>query len=345
MYLKPFKEFTIQFHITNKCKMHCKHCYIDDSVKGEEISIEKFGKSLKNYINFLRYHKLKGKIYFTGGDPLLHKNFWDILKMANKENIAFAIMGNYHLLNEENIKKLKKYNIHFYQLSLEGTKKTHESIRGKGNFQETIEAIELLESNGIKTIVNTTLSNQNINDIIPLIKILSRTSLSRFDFVRIVPIGRGVVQKNDLTSPMKFKNLLLKILKIEQEIKKYNNKLQIGKKDHLWKLLYFENNKLRIDLSNPAYGCGMGYRHLTILPNGDILLCRKIDKKIGNILNNDLISLYKNNDLIKKILKNNLIKNCLKCNLKNVCRGCPAVGYALYKSFEKADPQCWLKCN
>jgi MoaA/NifB/PqqE/SkfB family radical SAM enzyme len=28
---RPFKEFTLQWHITNACQLRCKHCYVDFS--------------------------------------------------------------------------------------------------------------------------------------------------------------------------------------------------------------------------------------------------------------------------------------------------------------------------
>ena len=78
---KPFREFTLQWHITNRCEMDCRYCYIKDSQRREEMSLKDFKKALKNYQNFLKYYNLSGRIYFTGGDPLLHKSFWSFLKM------------------------------------------------------------------------------------------------------------------------------------------------------------------------------------------------------------------------------------------------------------------------
>lgn len=341
MLLKPFKIFTLQWHITDFCEMNCKHCYTD-AKRRYEIPKEKFRLAFKNYINFLKYYNLEGKIYFSGGDPLLHKSFKEIIEETYKNNIRFAILGNYHQLNQKNIEFLKKHNIYFYQLSLEGTKKVHEDIRGQGTFDKTIRAINTLEKNGIETMVNMTLTNKNINEIIPLIKLLSKTKLSHFNFVRVTPMGKSKKEIKNLITPYNFKKILMDILKVEREIQKYNRKLQIGKKDHLWKLLYFKKNRLRIDLNEMAYGCGMGYRHLTVLSDGDILLCRKIEKKIGNILKDNLVALYQKNKIIRDILKNNLIKGCKKCKLKQVCRGCPSISYAINKNFNEKDPQCWI---
>jgi radical SAM protein with 4Fe4S-binding SPASM domain len=190
--------------------------------------------------------------------------------------------------------------------------------------------------------VNMTVSKWNIDQVIPLITYLAKnTKLSRFDFVRVVPMWKA--SKDIMVSDKEFRKLLYEVLKLEQKLKLKNYKLQIWKKDHLWKLLYFENNKLNIDLDDKAYGCWMWYRHLTIIENWDVLLCRKLPIKIWNIKKRDLISIYENSLYIDKIHKWTLIKWCSNCQLKNVCRWCPAVNYGLYgKMTNDKDPQCWI---
>nr|MDD3720747.1 radical SAM protein [Candidatus Gracilibacteria bacterium] len=338
---KPFKLFTLQWHITNACQLRCKHCYVDFS-KPVALDFNSISSGIDNYISFLRKYNIEGKVYFTGGDPWLYPKFKDIVEYSLKNGLKVSLFGNYHLLTDKNIAWLKEKGINFYQLSIEGLENKHEEIRGKGTFKEVVKAIEKLENNNIQSLVNMTVSKWNINEVIPLIEYLARnTKLSRFDFVRVVPMGKA--SKNIMVTNSEFKDLLLKILKVEEKLKSEKCKLQIGKKDHLWKLLYYENNKLNIDLDDKVYGCGMGYRHLTVIENGDVLLCRKLPIKIGNITENSLIDIYENSLYIDKIHKGNLIKGCLKCKLKNVCRGCPAVNYGLYKNFNKIDSQCWIK--
>jgi hypothetical protein len=71
-----------------------------------------------------------------------------------------------------------------------------------------------------------TISKWNIDNIIPLIKYLAKnTKLSRFDFVRVVPLGKA--SKNIMISDKDFKSLLLDILKVEEELKREKYKLVI----------------------------------------------------------------------------------------------------------------------
>lgn len=337
---KPFDIFTLQWHITNSCQLRCKHCYVDFS-NINSISIENFTSALNNYINFIKYFWIKWKIYYTWWDPLLHKNFWEIIDITKSNNIDVSLFWNFHLLNEDNIQKLFDKDIKFYQLSMEWLKEVHDNIRWIWTFDGVVDAIQKLETKWINTLVNMTISKLNKDKLIPLIEYLAyNTMLSRFDFVRVVPMWKS--SKDIILSDSEFKSLLLEILKLEEKIKNDWKKLIIWKKDHLWKLLYYENDKLKINLDEKAYWCWMVYRHLTVIETWDIYICRKLPIKIWNIITDDLIDMYENSEIVSNILNMQVIEGCNGCNLEKICRWCPAVTYWLYKSFQK-DPQCWIK--
>lgn len=339
---KPFKEFTLQWHITDRCLADCKHCYISKK-EGAEISLDDFKLALGRFSYFLKKYDVRGRVYLTGGDPLLHRSFKGLVDMIKYSGLDFAVLGNYHNLNENSTDFLKSRNIRFFQLSLDGLEKMHDNIRHAGSFKNTIKKIELLSKSGISTVVNMTVTKDNVDEVVPLIRFLSRTSLARFDFTRVTPIGNSAKDKRSLLAPERLRSLMDDVIDVEKEIKKEGLKLSIGKRDHLWKLYYYEKGKLNIDLNDRAYSCGMGYRHLTILPNGDVLLCRKIERVIGNIFKEELTEIYKNSQDIQNIFLRKDKNECGKCKLNNICRGCPSIAYAIYKDLNIKDPQCWIK--
>ena len=330
---KPFDIFTLQRHITNDCQLRCKHCYVDFSKK-QSINIDDFKKWLDNYKKFLLHYWITWKIYYTWGDPLLHERFWEIISLSKKNGLDVWLFWNFHLLNEENVQKLYDNEIKFYQLSMEWTKEVHDSIRWKWTFDWVVHAIQTLEEKWISTLVNMTLSKMNIRELVPLIEFLAyNTDLSRFDFVRVVPIWKA--WKDILLTDDELKSVFLEVLKLEKKIKQDWKKLIIWKKDHLWKLLYYEAERLKINMEDKSYG------HLTVIENGDIYLCRKIPIKIWNIITDDLVEIYKHNKMISDAINMRLITGCHWCKLEYVCRWCPAVTYWLSKGFTLKDPQCW----
>lgn len=337
---KPFNIFTLQWHITNNCQLRCKHCYVDFSKK-VSIDINDFYKAIDNYKRFISYFWIKWKVYYTGWDPFLHPNFWDIVDFSRNKWLDISLFWNYHFINEENIQKLHDNDIKFYQLSMEWLREVHDNIRWIWTFDWVIQAIDKLEKTWIYTLVNMTLSKMNLDQLVPLIEYLAyNTSLSRFDFVRVVPIWKAwkdiMITDNDL------RNIFIELLQLEKKLKKDWKKLVIWKKDHLWKLLYYQSERLKIDMIDNSQWCWMVYRHLTVIENWDIYLCRKLPIKIWNIISDDLIEIYKNNKIVSDILNMNFVKWCQWCKLEYVCRGCPAVTYGLNGNLISKDPQCRL---
>jgi MoaA/NifB/PqqE/SkfB family radical SAM enzyme len=67
--------------------------------------------------------------YITGGDPILHKDFWKLLEVLKSKNIPFTILGNPFHLNDDVCKRLKELGCEKYQMSIDGLRKTHDYIR------------------------------------------------------------------------------------------------------------------------------------------------------------------------------------------------------------------------
>lgn len=96
--------------------------------------------------------------YITGGDPILHSRFWDLMELFKSHNNAFTIMGNPFHLNYEVCKKLKDHGCERYQLSIDGLRETHDAMRKKGSFDTTIEKLKCLHKAGIRSAIMTTVS-------------------------------------------------------------------------------------------------------------------------------------------------------------------------------------------
>ena len=69
----------LQWHITARCQVGCRHCYMYSSPTYEseiknELSLENIIKVMDQYKNYLDKKGLKGNLSFTGGDPLLRKD-------------------------------------------------------------------------------------------------------------------------------------------------------------------------------------------------------------------------------------------------------------------------------
>jgi MoaA/NifB/PqqE/SkfB family radical SAM enzyme len=126
--------FAFQWHITDACDQRCKHCYIfseNSSIPIMEMSFADMRKVVDNCEEMCGRLDRIPYFYITGGDPLLHKDFWRLLELLKSKDISFSLMGNPFHLTGEVCKRLYAYGCERYQLSLDGLKHTHDQYTQK----------------------------------------------------------------------------------------------------------------------------------------------------------------------------------------------------------------------
>src|SRR4030067_1427100 len=85
-------SFTLQWHITQACDLHCKHCY-DRSMRSN-IEFNQAIKILDDLRVFCESKQVKGALSFTGGNPLLYPHFPELYHAASERGFSMAILGD-----------------------------------------------------------------------------------------------------------------------------------------------------------------------------------------------------------------------------------------------------------
>ena len=340
------RYFSFQWHITDECDQRCKHCYIfsGDSVHvPESMSREKFHEVFENCLDFCETFERIPYFYITGGDPILHANFWEILETFRDHKINFSILGNPFHIDEKICKKLNELGCEKYQLSLDGMRSTHDFFRKPGSFDTTLSKIKDINGAGICSVIMSTVSSLNIKEIPDLIDEVVKYEAGVFSFARYCPTGKG---KSTGITPGEYRNFLRMCDKKFKDYEAKGCKTYFDRKDHLWTLYDYEEGNFKIpdDAEKGMIydGCNCGNAHLTILPSGDVYACRRVkDSKVGNAMENKLSDLWLN-EMERYREYENFVK-CSRCELLAYCRGCPAVATGTNGDFYSPDPQCWTE--
>lgn len=157
--LEKLKNLFFQLSSKN-CNLNCKYCYLEkNSYKKEDdfLNTDKIKKTLVEVKN----EKLNS-IYLTGGEPLMHPDFNQILRMCLKiSNVT--ILSNGTMINEKKARFLRRLDDEsnfetIYRISLDSVDELeNDSIRGRGSFRKAVFAIQCLlkyEFNPIISVVN-----------------------------------------------------------------------------------------------------------------------------------------------------------------------------------------------
>lgn len=168
------KKATITIVPSLACNFDCEYCYEN---KNNECMNEEIQKQALIFLQSLLMdnHISEINVCWYGGEPLLHM---EILKKLSMELIAFcnekgieyhaSIITNGYLVDHKVIDTFKCYAIKTAQITIDGTKETHNIRRKLINGGETYErvksAIFFLAENDINVVVRVNLDKSNVHE-------------------------------------------------------------------------------------------------------------------------------------------------------------------------------------
>ena len=323
------KKHVLQWHIIHRCNLHCTHCYQEDNIG--ELPFSTLEQLYRQYLEFCWAMHYKGHINLTGGEPLLSEHLFSLLDLFEKSDTTFGILTNGTCITPENAAKLAEYKcLRFVQVSIDGTKDTHDSIRGKGSFDRTCEGLKYLQREGIQTMAAFTCHRRNYKELSDVIKLMRKKKTDRFWVDRLVPIGDT---KEDILTNEQFCEVLKTLTK------EHNRKHIFSHTDvHLNRAMQF------LEGGNCYYQCSAGKTLLSLLADGTLLPCRRLPIPIGNCLESDMLTLYNNSDIIAKLQKETIPKECMPCPRAHLCKGgAKCLTYAVTGSLSAKDINCYYK--
>jgi radical SAM protein with 4Fe4S-binding SPASM domain len=337
--------FPIQWHITVRCDKKCLHCYTRDPLTYQkelrnELLLEDLLRIADRIEDFRQKYHVHTPIVITGGNPLLREDYRKLLKKLYEGGMRVEILGNPFGLKKE-INFLKEVGIRGYQISLDGLKATHDHIRGKGSWEEAMQAIDFLNKNNIPCEVMFTLSNYNAKDLKNVYRLCARKSVRRFSFDRIVPIGAARKLKKLLPDAKEYKEFLFDVFTYVINLSKEGYTTRFSFKDKLWRPLLYEMGIFRPKKTTKIIsGCPVGVSGITILSDGTVYPCRRLPIEIGKLPEQTIEEIFFS-ETLNELRNYESIEGCGECTLLPYCRGNRCVAYGTYGDYFSPDPQCW----
>jgi radical SAM protein with 4Fe4S-binding SPASM domain len=321
---------TLVIHLTEECNLRCKHCCFEAGIAlRNELSSDEFLKLLRDFV------KLGGKLLLiTGGEPLLRRLvMYDVIQRARQYGVEKIMLNtNGTLLNNEDLKILKNYDVEVC-VSLDGAKpSTHDLIRGEGTFVKAVNSIQALVQAGVKTGIGTTLMQPNLCEVEDIVSLGKELGVAYINFTLLKLKGRA---RDTASSLMFSKDEILATLKMIARICEET-------------CLRISAEGLRIDpklIQRKKDLCGAGTYMLSVSSVGDIFPCDSLHDdalNAGNIRNEKLEDIWQNSPILKNIEKLSVvqIESCRDCELKFVCGGgCLADSFNAYGDF-RCSPLC-----
>ena len=351
--------FMVVWDFTKQCNLRCKHCYANTSSSpaDDELNLEE----RKQIVDQLDETGVAA-ISFSGGEPLVNKDLWEVAKYASGKGFYLSVATNGTLITKENAKRLRESGIRYVEVSLDGPKDVHDEFRGiDGAFDRSVAGIKNARDAGLSTGIAMTVTRYNLETVPEMIKFARNLKVDRFIVFNFIPTGRGKdIVKDDLTPEEReelMKYLYDEWQKDDLQIfstcpayarvsiveKEKRNKGTISP-THFTEIEFPEEfSGVAKALTEFIGGCGAGRVYCSVEHNGDIQPCVFIPVKVGNVLRDGFSNVWKNNEIMNSLRDRDAADYaCRSCEFRYVCGGCRARAYAYYDNLKGPDPGCIL---
>lgn len=298
----PYK---VLIQLTNDCNSKCTSCRIweinkvNPSLKKLELKSENFEKLFKELGNHLYWLSL------SGGEVTLSSDIREQIKIAKKHclNLSLVTFTTNGLLPEKALElalAIQKMKLElFVTISLDGSEKLHDSIRGiEGNYQKAFTTYQMLKDKNINAHFGITLSERN-SEFIEHDFQKYREVIKAVTFVH----DYGIYQTSNNDSLDKIKHSMKRVYRmycaksIGELFEKFYIKLGV---------IFLEAEKKKNIIP-----CSAGLSSLHISPYGDFSPCMFLPN-LGNIKSESIVESF-NNEKYSKERLNPINGKCGKC--------------------------------
>lgn len=182
------KPITV-WNITRTCNLRCVHCYSDSMARRfpGELSWEQ----MESVIADLAAYQVPS-LLLSGGEPMIHPRFFDLVDRASEAGLKLTISTNGTLITPEKAARLKRANVAYVGISLDGIGEVHDRFRRKeGAFAAAVRGFRHCHDVGQKTGLRLTLTRHNVENIDRILDFIEKEEIQRVCFYHLVPSGRG----------------------------------------------------------------------------------------------------------------------------------------------------------
>lgn len=277
---KDFEDYDsplfIAWQINSACNLGCLHC------------CEEAGHSIPNEMTKEEVFKFCQQIAelhipyvaLSGGEPMLHREFFKICEFLSKEAISFKVETNGHFINLKVAKRFAELKPRSIQISIDGaTAKTHERLRLDGNWQKAIDACRFLIVERVNTEVVFVPTKFNIHEVGEVIDLAASLGVYGFYTGKIMRIGRAAQNWDILCPSDEEYGRFFEVLKRKTE--EYIGRMKI------YYYPYDVIEELRYRLEHPAAS-------MLILPNGKVKLIGPLPFICGDLKRQSLLDIWQN---------------------------------------------------
>ncbi|KML35854.1 TIGR04053 family radical SAM/SPASM domain-containing protein [Cytobacillus firmus] len=350
--------FIVIWELTRACQLKCLHCRAEAQYRRDprELSFEE-GMALIDQIREMNNPML----VFTGGDPLMRQDVFDIAEYAVKKGVRVSMTPSATPnVTKEAIEKAKQVGLARWAFSLDGPNaEIHDHFRGtSGSYDLTIERIKYLHELEIPVQINTVISRYNIDYLEEMAQVVEELKCVLWSVFFLVPTGRG--QEKDMISPVEHEKVFTWLYNLS---KKVSFDIKTTAAQHYRRVVIQQKMKEAKDqnediqyldaltqqgltgsidgLGRAPKGVNDGNGFVFISHVGDVYPSGLLPVKAGNVREQPLAEIYRESPIFKDLRNPDKYKGkCGQCEFRYVCGGSRSRAFAMTGDYMESEPFC-----
>ena len=302
--------------LTLRCNEKCLHCGSScGDVHSEELTPTQYQKFLAEVKgDFGVENKM---LCITGGEPLLRKDFFDIMGSAAELGFHWGMTSNGTLIDDSVARDLKRVGMDTISISIDGLAEHHDAFRRTPNgWQKAMDGIEsLLRVGGFHAVQATTVvTHQNIGDLDELYRIFNDMDIDSWRIVNIEPMGRAKQYPEYLLTEDDYKYMF-----------EYIRNKRIAGEPVTYGCSHYLGMEYEREVRDWYFLCTAGTYIASIMANGDITACLDIERRPehiqGNILKDRFKDVWENGIQILAPVRLDEFNESAPCQERQYCHG------------------------
>jgi MoaA/NifB/PqqE/SkfB family radical SAM enzyme len=184
----------IGFAITEHCNLRCPHCIRDDVTTYRALDLSLIERVIDDA------GRLFGPVAvsLTGGEPLIHERFRDIVDLCAARSLPYRFVTNgWHM--QRTMPILDRYAPQAVRVSLSGADEAvHDAERGRGSFRRVLQAVALLTSRRIPTVLSIVVDRRDRHQLREAAALAEALGVLRIQFILPQPVPGSALRDSDL---------------------------------------------------------------------------------------------------------------------------------------------------
>ena len=313
---KPMLRYLF-VELTNRCNLKCMHCGSSCAPdKGDVLDRDLICRTLQTVADDFGTQQVM--ICLTGGEPMLHPQFWEIIDFIHKLGFPWGMTSNGTLIQDGEAKRLLQSGMGSISLSLDGLEKSHDALRRTpGSFAKTIRGLRALQALNFPVQITSVIHKKNFSELQELFDLMTELKVDSWRAINIEPIGRALDNSDLLLSREEFFELLRFIRE-----KRFDRNVPF---EVCYGCSHYLSFEYEHELRDHYFFCASGLLVGSILSNGDIFSCLDIERRPeliqGNIAADRFSDVWKNRFEAFRADRSELCEECRNCSEKSFCRG------------------------